>query len=154
MNDLAHYAHESFKADYGEPHCPKCSNEAEEYDDEKHGEYAECMGCSNYACEHCETTFDSSDAYGDEPLGWTLDDGEYKAEQHGGDGDVFILRSPYYTHAQFCSPCAPGACHLRNPCEDGERAYCLSHDWFEDEIAPYPVYSVATNELIVSENLT
>ena len=32
--------------------------------------------------------------------------------------------------------------------EDGERAYCFGHDWFEDKAAPYPVYSVATGELV------
>jgi len=82
---------------------------------------------------------------GDEPLGWGLDDGEYvaMADQHG---EIMILRSPYYTKAGFCSPCVPGACHLSEPCNDGEKAYCFGHDWFDDGVAPYPVYSVETGK--------
>lgn len=66
--------------------------------------------------------------------------------------DVWVFKSPFYTHAQFCSPCAPGACYLLNPCEQGEQAYCLGHDWFEDGTAPYPVFSVKTNEEIQPKN--
>lgn len=71
--------------------------------------------------------------------------------------DVFVLASPYYTYAQFCSPCVPGACNLDSPLDHGKdwqvavrnnRAFCLGHDWFEGDRAPYPVYSVATGELI------
>lgn len=93
-----------------------------------------------------------------EPLGWTLDDGEYLAESDSY-GDIFVYRSPYYTHAQFCSPCAPGACHLENPTDKGgQRAYCFAPDWFEwwsemgiepagvyleiKTSCPYPVYRV------------
>ena len=59
-----------------------------------------------------------------------------------------ILKSDYYTHAQFCSPCVPGAGNLDSPCDSGEKAYCLGHDWFEDGIAPYPVYRVSDNARI------
>lgn len=31
------------------------------------------------------------------------------------DNDAFIIKSPYYTYAQFCSPCVPGAGNLDNP---------------------------------------
>jgi hypothetical protein len=58
------------------------------------------------------------------------------------DGDVWVLKSPFYTHAQFCSPCAPGAGHLGNPCPTGPKTYCLGPDWFEDGEAPYPIYKV------------
>lgn len=58
------------------------------------------------------------------------------------DGDVWVLKSPFYTHAQFCSPCAPGAGHLGNPCSDGPKTYCLGDDWFEGGKAPYPIYKV------------
>ncbi len=104
--------------------------------------------CGDYACDDCRLLFDGEDAFGDDVCEWIVDDGEYKATQGGDDSDVFILLSPYFTRAQFCSPCAPGACHLSNPTEDGERAYCFGHDWFEDDVAPYPVYSVKTGELV------
>ena len=58
------------------------------------------------------------------------------------DGDVWVLKSPFYTHAQFCSPCAPGAGHLGSPCEDGPKTYCLGPDWFEGGEAPYPIFNV------------
>lgn len=62
------------------------------------------------------------------------------------DNDLFVLKSRFYTFAQFCSPCVPGAGNLDNPCPDGPRSYCLGHDWFDGGKAPYPVYSVETGE--------
>lgn len=99
--------------------------------------------------------------------------------------DVMVLASPYFTYAQYCSPCVPGACNLDSPlacdycdntgrlnsgtnntvdngpereCEHCQgtgytphapnKCYCLGHDYFEGGKAPYPVYSVATGELV------
>ncbi len=149
LNALNEWAIEDFEADYGEPHCGHCGNPAVEYDDEKHGEYEQAAHeCSDHACEDCERSFGSESAYGDEPCGWGLDDGETSATMGQGDNDIFVLKSPYYTHAQFCSPCAPGAGHLENPCPTGPRTYCFGHEWFEGERAPYPVYSVETGEVV------
>ncbi len=67
---------------------------------------------------------------------------------HTTESELWITLSPFYTHAQYCSPCAPGAGNLDTPCPDGPKTYCLGHDWFEDSKAPYPVYSVATGELV------
>ena len=39
----------------------------------------------------------------------------YQAEQSADSPDIFITRSPYYTFAHYCSPCAPGAGYLRDP---------------------------------------
>lgn len=76
--------------------------------------------------------------------------------QVAGDGDIFVTGSKYFTYAQFCSPCAPGACYLRKPLEspvETNRAYCLGHDWFDsDSPCPYPVYSVETGELVQPAN--
>lgn len=82
-----------------------------------------------------------------EPTSSYVDDKEYQAEC-GESGDIFISKSPYYTFAQFCSPCAPGACYLMNPCTDGEKAYCFGHDWFDGERTPYPVYCIADNKQV------
>lgn len=132
MNDLNEWAWEDFEADYPDPECPEC------------GLDCHASESRDYACPGCGKCFWSHDVLPDEPSGWSLDDGQYKAEVHS-DGDCFIIRSPYYTHAQFCSPCAPGACYLRNPTdESGPRAYCFGHDWFEGGQAPYPVYCVTT----------
>ena len=79
------------------------------------------------------------------------DCGESGPYEYSGEGyhlrtsdnnDLWVLKSPFYTHAQFCSPCAPGAGHLGNPCPTGPKTYCLGPDWFEDGEAPYPIYKV------------
>ncbi len=95
-----------------------------------------------------EEPTDDFEEYG-EPLSWFLDDGEYSAEC-GEDGDIFIVKSPYYTFCRFCSPCAPGAGDLMNfkETDDGIRAYCFGHDWFDSGKAPYPIYSVKTGKEI------
>lgn len=148
MNALGEFAHEDFEDSYGPPTCGRCGCDAVEYDDEKHDYCEQEAGCSDYACEHCERVFDSSNAYPDEPLGSYLNDGEYRAERHS-DEEVFVLSSPYYTHAQFCSPCAPGACYLLNPVDKtGPKAYCFGHEWFEKGKAPYPVFRVSDGTLV------
>lgn len=51
-------------------------------------------------------------------------------------GDLWVFESPYFTYAQFCSPCAPGACYLSNPLSEpveANRCYCLGLEWFDDE---------------------
>lgn len=116
----------------------------------------ECESCGGSGdidedeCEDCDGTgriLDDECVCECESIGAEVSDAEYDASC-GDSGDIFITRSPYYTRAAFCSPCAPGACYLRDACEDGERAYCFGHDWFEGGVAPYPVYSVKTNEVV------
>ncbi len=138
-NDVGQAWFDAAEADYGDPSCPKCGNKANK------------ARKADYHCPRCKYHFDADEAFGDTPRSFKLDDGEYKATQGGDDCDIFILSSPYFTYAQFCSPCAPGACYLRNPLEtplEGNRAYCFGADWFEGNKAPYPVYSVATGKLI------
>jgi hypothetical protein len=149
---------DSSEPDYGAPHCPHCGNECEgNHDKLADGTEApdredyDCDGCGDFACDDCKRRFDGEDAFGDSPNGWILDDGEYQCTC-GEDGDIFILKSPYFTRAQFCSPCAPGACYLENPTDEGERAYCFGPDWFDESIeaCPYSVWRVDTGELIYS----
>ena len=80
------------------------------------------------------------------PNAYILNDAEYSAIQHADDPDIFITRSPYYTLCAFCSPCAPGAGYLLSP--GNVKAYCFSHDWWENGKAPYSVYRVADDTLI------
>jgi hypothetical protein len=150
--------------DYGKPHCPKCGNAAatipahteqrgagvsviqdvpEAYEDYEmaRGAYAD------YACESCRYLFDGGEAFPDEPLGWYIDDGEYKVVDCL-DSDALVIKSPYYTLANFCSPCVPGAGNLDSHNTDGVKTYCFGHDWFDDGKAPYPVYAVATGERV------
>jgi hypothetical protein len=72
--------------------------------------------------------------------------------QIASDGDLWVIKSPYFTYAQFCSPCAPGACYLRSPLDspnEVNKCYCLGPDWFSNDCpCPYPVYSITTGELV------
>jgi len=86
-----------------------------------------------------------------DPIGFKYEEEGYICTQSYDDTDIFITKSPYFTYCQFCSPCAPGAGYIMNTVENGVKAYCLGHDWFEDNEAPYPVYSVETGELIEAE---
>ena len=97
-----------------------------------------------------EEVLDREDLDGVEPYSYDYEGDGYIANQ-SDDNDIFITKSPYYTYAQYCSPCAPGACYLLNPCKDGERAYCFGHDWFEDGKAPYPVFDVKTGHVVNPE---
>ena len=133
-------------ADSSEPvytyHCPHCGAELKKGPEQKR-----CGSChKNINPDH---DFDFI-----EPDGFMYKKEGYAA-MCGSDGDVMICKSPYFTYAQFCSPCAPGACYLMNPLTNADpvfdknnRAYCFGHDWFEGDAAPYPVYSVETGERI------
>lgn len=71
------------------------------------------------------------------------------AEQHS-DGDVFVLESPYYTKAPFCSPCAPGAGYLADGSFEGQACtYCMPNDWFpEGRACPYPYWERENHTLV------
>ena len=127
---------------YGKVECPKCDKEVE----------------PSYACSECEADLDGYSML--EPLGHVYTEGGYECEE-GSDGDIFVLKSPYFTYAQFCSPCAPGAVHLENPLNidatvgnirsfDGNKGYCFGHGWFEGEKAPYKVYDVKTGKEVLA----
>jgi DNA-directed RNA polymerase subunit RPC12/RpoP len=148
LHKLGEFAPESFEAEY-DARCPHCGTEVPDDThftaenrptNAMHGYYAVCLSC--------EKPFEEDDQYSDEASRNICDDGEVKASLDP-DGDVWVFMSPYFTRAAFCSPCAPGACSLNSPCDDGERAYCLGPDWFDDlNRPPYPIYSAATGELI------
>jgi hypothetical protein len=150
FHDICQAWCDSSEANYGKPEltdcdCPRCGhNEGQSY------EWGD-----NLICEECDESYEIEFPDCAEPISHVLDDGEYLAEQSGDSCDIFILKSPYYTHAQFCSPCAPGAGYLRNPCEAGPKTYCFSHDWFDDESpCPYPVYQVSDNVCIYTPEPT
>ena len=130
---------DSSEAEYGEPTCPKCGNPTKEENGEE------------YYCSPCESAYESYEVYSDEALGYSYEGEGYKLTDCL-DSDIFVLKSPFYTFAQFCSPCVPGAGNLDTPCENGPKTYALGHDWFEDQKAPYPVYSVETNEEVKHGN--
>ena len=109
-------------------------------------------------------------------MNWESSFNNYVYNQNGykltgcGDSDLFVIKSPFFTYAQFCSPCVPGAGNLDTVFESGTnqagldgtdyakeateagfpRVYCLGHDWFDDGAAPYAVFSVETGKAIVA----
>ena len=149
QNEVSQAWFEESEADYGKPsdyfECPDCGHGLNIDDTYDWGD--------DYVCTECgqEIELELPDCC--EPNGFYLD-GETKATSDS-QGDIFILSSPYYTTADYCPPCAPGAGYLtsRVPMIDGENqndciAYCFGHDWFESGKAPYTVYSVETGEIV------
>jgi ribosomal protein L37AE/L43A len=121
------------------PCCPYCGNEiAKNYE----------MMVKKKRCPQCKQKFDESSFDMNEPASFYLDDGEYQATQSQDDTDIFITKSPYYTLCSYCSPCAPGAGYIMDSRDEGIKAYCFGHNWFEDGKAPYPVFRVDTGERI------
>lgn len=117
---------------YGLIDCHKCNKEFD-------------LDTSHFVCPHCNN--EDFDFIETETFEFT--DSEYQAFSDS-QGDIMVTKSPYFTYAQFCSPCAPGAVYLMSPVEpnDNNKGYCFGHDWFEDGRAPYPVYSVETGEIV------
>jgi len=145
------------EANYNNPSCPKCGNEAlihlqeQDFDWDKlekieKAEHEE----EEYLCEDCKYIFGSESAIPEDPYSFSYDRDGYACEQGYDDPAIFIFKSPHYTWCQFCSPCAPGAGYTMKWTDPGVgiKAYCFGHDWFEDNKAPYPVYSVETDELM------
>lgn len=104
----------------------------------------------NSICPNCGEEIEDGEQYADEASGYTLTDSEIKGETFQDNTGLFVFKSPYYTHAQFCSPCVPGAGNLSTYCSSGPKTYCLPKDYFQDEKCPYPYYSVADDTLIYS----
>jgi len=69
-----------------------------------------------------------------------------------GSGDLWVFKSPYFTYAQYCNPCAPGACYLSNELAEpveSNKCFCLGPDWFDEEVkCPYTVYSMETGKQV------
>ena len=179
-------------ADYGKPTCPKCGGivldsgddaipPSEERKDKAEGGDWTYKG-NDYVCLTCKRTYWSDRVYSEEPLGWAYNSDGYKLTDCL-DSDVFVLESPFYTYAQFCSPCVPGAGNLDSPidtplivfgggcrhfpavshginpaeicaeCESGlsPKIYCLGHDWFKDDKAPYRVFRVSDDTEVMPD---
>ena len=161
-NEVGQSWYDAGVSNYGDPCCPACC-----------GEVLESNGDKDYYCAKCRKALWSDECFGDEPVGIEYSGDGYAMNQDSS-GDLWVFKSPFYTYAAYCSPCAPGACHLSSPFEPatpvpntymgwGEdyealaesagfsRVFALSHDWFEDGETPYPVFSVETGKLVVKE---
>jgi len=139
-------AMDSFEYDYLIS-CPHCGEDKEDKLKE--------MRNGKYKCLSCKKAIEPDNLTSDEPAGFHYENEGYQIIDCL-DTDLMILKSPYYTFAQFCSPCVPGAGNLDTPIKDGVKTYALGHDWFENEKAPYPLYDVKTEKeiIIIEESLT
>ena len=187
INALNEYAWESLEAQHGEPSCPKCGDEClDAHAEDFAGKFAafhqfpeegvienpqertdrierlldDCT--EDYHCLDCAYSFYSDEAFGDEPLGWTLDEDGIIGESAFHNTELFVTKSPYFTYATFCSPCAPGACSMDQGSADeddtgGGKCYCLPKDWFDQvgddagpdaRPCPYAYWRVDTGELV------
>ena len=143
--------------EYGDSACPKCGGDVTEFElrlrphyrFSKRRAFLAWQGGDMY-CAHCKRTRTEDACSPGSPDSWEVSEKDFYAFTGGEGGDIFVTLSPYYTRAAFCSPCAPGACYLTSPTEDGERAYCFGHEWFGGK-APYPVYDAATGVLLAPE---
>ena len=139
QNEIGQYWFDDSEANY-KYECSNCGSDIEE----------ELLSDE---CPHCGKEFDHDEWDMFEPVSFSYDSEGYKMEQSQNDTDIFVLESKYYTYAQFCSPCAPGAGYLMTPLKDkieANKTYCLGHEWFEGK-APYKVYSVETGRRIFPE---
>jgi hypothetical protein len=151
QNSIMPEAMEDVEYDYGKPTCGKCGGSAIESGElPAEFEDAEWNEGKDYACVTCKRCFWSDTAFPDMAIGWSYGKDGYNLTDCLTN-DVFVLDSPFYTRAQYCSPCVPGAGNLDNPCEDGPKTYCLGHDWFEGGKAPYQVFKVADDTEVVEQ---
>lgn len=126
------------------PTCPYCGSELKK-------------GFEAKRCEHCHKRIDPEMDFDMlEPDYHVYDADGYQCQQSADDPDIFVIKSPYYTYAAFCSPCAPGAGYLMNPfvmskdmpIDDSlplggyaahaiasgfPMVYCFGHDWYEEQ---------------------
>lgn len=161
QNDILQAWADLSEPDYGPPTCPKCGGNVKEIGCKELEERIDDIlenwehtkhESDDYVCEECRYVFGSESAFSDEMSTFTFEEDGYKAfsDEHS---DVWVLKSPFFTYAQYCSPCAPGAVHLGNPLEeeawnDNNRGYCFDRSWLEDKIAHYPIFSVKTGKLV------
>jgi len=107
------------------------------------------LGFDEYRCDSCRKIIPVEEMTPNEPTSFHYDQDGYYLTNCLDNGDILVLRSNFYTLAQF-SPRESGAGNLDTPVADGVKTYALGHDWFEGGIAPYPVYRVSDNVQIVA----
>jgi len=165
QRDVMPEALDNCEYDYGEPEseCPECG--------------ADNMGAAwgdTVKCRDCGEEFELELPDCAEANSFTIERDGYALSGECGSFtssfDLWVLKSPYYTIAEKCSPCAPGAGYLKqlpdymsaepvaiavsvtNSMGRGEKTYCLDGEWFESGVAPYPLWSVETGERVIEEN--
>lgn len=128
--------------------CPECK-QSFSTDNLCPDDYQTCPNC-----EH-EQRYRELDCL--EPIGYDYfpNNSEIESQYSESLNCLFITKSPYVTYGGYCSPCAPGAIDLDNAEQydesSGQLAYCLPHDCFEGDEAPYRVFNLADRSEVYSE---
>lgn len=114
---------------------------------------------ANYFFDDAEPIYPEIDATDDElemehvePLCFQIRDDNLQAHTFWDATCIMITNSEYYTFTRLCSPCVPNAGGLDNPDEKGYKTYCLGHDFFGVEGAPYRVFRVLDDSEIIIEH--
>lgn len=79
---------------------------------------------------------------------YRFEDSDVTLEFCTSDGDIFVIKSKFYTHCGECSPCAPNAGYLTDR-RDCLKAYALPPDWFDDNKLPYPLWTVEGDKPVI-----
>lgn len=134
-DSLASWIWDELEPEYDNPHCPECGIEL--IDSAGTALDIDCLE----SCPHCDSEIKYPErCYPESPDCHSYNRNGLQMHTDRDCTDLWIIKSPYVTRAQFCSPCAPGAVYLLNPCHDGEYGYCLPADWFDsDNPCPYVV---------------
>lgn len=98
-NSIMSEAMDDVDPDYGTPQesveCPECG----------HSEHADNWG-DTVTCSECGEEFNADIPDYIESSGWSYNKDGY-AIADCLDNDAIVIKSPYYTYAQYCSPCVP-----------------------------------------------
>ena len=86
QNSIDPEAISDMEFDYGEPTCPVCENEVKPVGKRINQRYKHYTphGCHDFVCRMCKHYLDSSDVYGDEPIGLTYEEDGYSITGDAG----------------------------------------------------------------------
>lgn len=124
--------------------CPYCQGTNVNLTDEVNG-------C--YTCEGCKATFMEDESEDFTEVGREYITERYKAIQLVEGENIVVEKSPYFTYSRLCSPCYPNAGDLASGIaivvdeSSGYKTYCFGHTWYENGIAPFPIYRVSDGTL-------
>lgn len=124
--------------------CPHCQGSDFDITDSVNG---------IYICEGCKKTFMEDESEEFTVVGREYITERYKAIQLEEGENIVVEKSPYFTYSRLCSPCYPNAGDLASGIaivvdeSSGYKTYCFGHTWYENGIAPFPIYKVSDGTL-------
>ncbi len=126
-------------------HCPHCGNEQKD------------NGNDNRRCSKCYKKYQRDDAWGEDPVlnGITRNEAGLWSAWMDDSNDCWFTDSKYVYHANFASPCAPGAGYFREAAPEGHELDCLAYgpdpDMWPDEVQGHLKLTERPDGLILVE---